>query len=259
MKKLLIILLPSFFLTPGINNIASHNTDLKTSNIINTKTNDLPTYKYYLYAEKMILELCWNTPLRPWTFEQVVNYMDAAMYGIDLDKDRNFAHDFNILINKKVNAFLNYLSWIMITDKNYLRIYLNYAYRFIPLYTMFPYMYNEILKNNKLPKWQKDNLDKIVGLLRANDYTFDTNNKPIHGVAEYFEKNMAQVGKYTILLDILSKLNINLMNINSQYESMGGTYYGFYLFYKQKSNISMVRYGASPFKKDNIVTYKKYG
>ncbi len=103
-----------------------------------------------------------------------------------------------------------------------------------------------------------NNLNQLITIFKNNDQNFKTNYKPIHNVGAYFEKNMAQIGKYNTLLDILSVVNINDEDTYVETHSLGSTYYGFDLFYNPFTNKGFVEFQTSPFLKDNDILYRNY-
>ncbi len=258
MKKLLAILMPSLLITTGINNIKLNNSnDVATVQKITTKSNikNSNVYAGYTNAENTIIDIL-NHGVSNYSYLTITTMIEAEIYGFNIKTDKNYSKELNDKFNSKIEQFLDYIwsiSYILPTDKTYLRVYLNIAYHYMPLYIIFPYMYNKILENEVLNSKQKTNLTALVALLRKNDGNFNTGYKIIHGVNEGFENDMLHVGDYNKLLDTIVTFNPdNKLNGKAQYVAAGWGYYGFHLFYNETTKKSYVYYKGNPMWKYNM-------
>ncbi len=148
MKKLLLILSPILVAGPNITNLTSANHHHINTKNINTKSIIQPEYSGYINAENTLISLLNQNPQLD-NFANIVDMLDASIWNINVQTDPNFLQELNSKINYRTKTLINEFGIILPTDRNYLNQYVSYAYHYVPLYTMLPYMYNQILKQKK--------------------------------------------------------------------------------------------------------------
>ncbi len=259
MKKLLAILLPSLALSPNISNLIQMNSNLVNQNLISKIKNvNVDENTNYVHAVDSLKTLVDDDPLG-YKYSDIVNLLDATIFGINVNTNKNYCKDLNLLIVNKINSIMNYMKHhytMLPTDIKYLYIYLNYAYHYVPLYTMFPLLFNQLQNWYFLNSKENKSLKLIIKILKDNSGNFNTGYNDIHGVKEFFSKNTAERASYNPILDLLSTVDLNDKNLDYQYVSVGHTYYGFNLFYKKSNHKSYIQFQTSPFLYHNDVIFK---
>lgn len=257
MKNILVSLLLGVPLLSLINNIVNktNNNSSSTNNNNLKSTNDA-----YIRLENNIVEMLngkisinFNNIKSDYT--KIISDCDAAIWNEPVNQ---ITASFKKINDEWMTWLTNWFTHMSSYDSSYISQYLNLAYRFIPLYTVMPWIHTDIFKKYELTQKEINNFNSILTLMSNLAWQFGTGLYVVQDVQAYFNKNMNIQKGYTPILDQITTTN-PFYNINpaKQYNGPGGGFYDFYLFYNNEiGGVKNIIFHIKPSKHLNQVEFK---